>query len=267
MTSRLNRVCLVLVMLYAVTPLAAQTPDGPSFDVASVRKSAPDAAGGGSRMQPGGSYRAGNLTLQQLVAIAYNVPTTRIVGGPPWATSDRFDIIAKASDSATTRDIPRLLQELLRQRFKLRVSPEKRPLPVYSLIVARDDRRLGPQMRLTSANCDDPEVRRSAITGPPSGDGSLRPCAIGAGADRFVGSGVLLSTLTDILARPAGRPVIDRTGLPGRFDIQLQWAASPDSDAASIFTAVQEQLGLKLQADIAPLDVVVINEVSPPSEN
>ena len=116
--------------------------------------------------------------------------------------------------------------------------------------------------------CDhDPEVRRAAITGAPRADGSLRPCAIGAGADRFAGNGVLLSTLTDILARPAARPVIDKTGLLGRFDIQLQWATSPDSDAASVFTAVQEQLGLKLQADTAPLDVVVINEASPLSEN
>ena len=262
-----NRLGLVTGILFATATAAAQTGRGAAFEVASVRKSAPEAAGGGSRMEPGGSYRASNLTLQQLVAIAYSVPTTRVVGGPAWATADRFDIVAKAAESATARDIPSLLQGLLRQRFMLNVSQETRPLPVYSLVLARDGRRLGPQMQPSVANCDDPEVRRAAAAGPPSTDGRLRPCAIAVGPDRFSGSGVLVSTLTDVLARPAGRPVIDKTGLSGRLDIQLRWATSPDSDAASIFTAVQEQLGLKLLNDTAALDVVVIHEASPPTEN
>ena len=267
MNNSLCSFCAVMVILCGAATAAAQTDRGSKFEVVSVRKSAPDAAGAGSRMQPGGSYRAGNLTLQQLVAIAYNVPTTRVIGGPGWASTDRFDIIAKAAENDTARDIPSLLQVLLRQRFMLNVSHEKRPLPVYSLVLAREDRRLGPQMRSPVANCDDPELRRAAIAGPPSADSVVRPCAVVVGTDRFSGSGVLLSTLTDVLARPAGRPVIDKTGLSGRFDIQLQWATTPDSDAASIFAAVQEQLGLRLNPDTAPLNVVVITEASPPLEN
>ncbi len=237
------------------------------FDVASIRRSPPDAADRASRMQPGGNYRATNLTLQQLVAIAYNVPTTRVLGGPSWAATDRYDIAAKAHADATSRDTGPLLQSLLRERFNLSVVHEKRPVPVFAPVIPGTERRLGAQLRPSTANCDDPEVRRRTNVAPSSSESELRPCALAVASDRFTGSGVLMSTFADVLARPAGRPVIDKTGLEGRFDIQLPWAATPEAQEASVFAAVQEQLGLKLQDDKAPLDVVVVQQLARPTEN
>ena len=255
--------CALGVAFNAVFPAASIAAQ---FDVASIRRSPSDAAGATSRMQPGGNYRATNMTVQQLLAVAYNVPTTRIIGGPSWISADRYDIAAKTRVDATSEDAAVLLQSLLRERFNLRVVQDKRPMPVYALVIARPDQRFGPQLGPTTANCDDPEVRRRANVAPSS-EGGLRPCALAVALDRFSGSGVLMSTFADILARPAGRPVIDRTGLEGRFDIQLRWAVTPEAQEPSVFTAVQEQLGLKLQDDTAPLDVVVVQRIARPSEN
>jgi len=238
-----------------------------AFEVASIRRSTSASSGGSSsRMQPGGSYAATNMTLQQLIAAAYGIPTARVFDGPGWASTDRYDIVARAAGSPTTEETARLLQALLRERFKLSARLEQRVLPVYALMLGRAGGEIGPRLWRSEVDCTD---RRAPVT---TGDLTARPvCGIpllvSKGVSFFLAGDVPMSTVAQALSGAAGRPVLDRTGLTGRYDISVDWASSPDVDSISVFTAVQEQLGLKLESTTAPLDVVVIDRVERPSEN
>ena len=254
---------LALFVIVAGVSLAGQA----SFEVASIRRSpaSPTPGGSSSRMQPGGSYAATNMTLQQLIAAAYGIPTTRVFDGPGWASTDRYDIVAKAAGNPTTAETARLLQILLRERFSLAARVEQRELPVYALVMARADGRIGPRLWRSAAECPKrAPVSTSDLTARPV---CGIPLLVSKGVSFFLAGDVPMSTVAQALTGAAGRPVLDHTGLTGRYDISVDWASSPDVDSISVFTAVQEQLGLKLESTTAPLDVVVIERVERPSEN
>ena len=260
---------------------ASQTPPGPVFEVASVKpnSSGPDSAQRAG-LQPGERVTMTNVTLRTLIQIAYP-GLSEIVGGPSWVGSgpagDRFDVNAKAEAPASREQLQLMLRTLLADRFKLAVHVEPRDEPIFALVFARSDRRLGRNLRPATTDC---ATLRAAAAG------SAEPCGIRTFATalmtgRMSVRGLGLDQIVGVLSRDAGRKVVDKTGLTGAFDCELTWTPQPflqrafdrerfssiDPDGPSIFTAVQEQLGLKLEATRGAVDVLVIDQVEHPTEN
>jgi uncharacterized protein (TIGR03435 family) len=266
---------LGVALAFAMREVTAQAPG--TFEVASIRRNTtPDQQGSGlAGPQPGGRFIARGATLRRLISDAYD--GLEVEGGPPWTGSDRFDVNASGSAVAPL-DIRRMLRSLLAERFALTVHTETREMPVYTLIVARPDRRLGPRLRPSDAKCS--EEARNFFPGamgfpPPCGDFRL-------GARELTARGMTMPTLARLLAGRAGRPGIDRTGLEGFYDLEVEWssdlglrrapvdsagAAELTADGLSLFTAIQEQLGLRLDAGRGPVDVLVIDRAEPPTPN
>ena len=246
-----------LLILIAATglPLGAQQP-APAFEVASIK---PNTNGISNALPPtrsNGSYSASNVALKSIIANAYEVRIFQIEGGPDWLTSERFDIIARGPEGTPDRLRPAMLRTLLAERFKLVAHFQTREQQVYSLTLLRGDGRLGPQLKPSA---------------PASGSSSGFPSAsIGNGTARINGRRVSMDTLAIMLTSSVfNQRVINRTGLSGEFELDLRF--TPDSSPAaapefpSIFTAVQEQLGLKLEAGRGPVEVLVIDSVERPS--
>jgi uncharacterized protein (TIGR03435 family) len=268
--------CLPLVTLVtapATSRLAAQTV---SFETASVKanRSGVDDMSVGRR---GSRYTAVNAPLKFLIFSALNISfePSRLIGGPDWIENERFDIVAAIPAGAQPADLPRMIRTLLEQRFQLVVHAETRELPIYALRLARTDGKLGPRLTMSTLDCAALLAGRgSAAPLPPQADG--RPtCRVSTSGRSFRGGGSSIAVLAGILPQQVGRPVHDHTGLTGLFDFDLEFsaegrdpAATPvGGDTPSIFTALQEQLGLRLESARAPLDVFVIDRVERPTDD
>jgi uncharacterized protein (TIGR03435 family) len=249
----------------------------PRFDVASIKRNVTgnQQGSGLTAPQPGGRYIAMGATLRRLVQDAYDV---QVVGGPAWVDSDRFDVNARAEGEPPPAEIRRMLRPLLADRFKLATHVEPREMAVYTLLLARADRKTGEKLQQSDARC-----AAEARAYFPGAGGSPPPCGdFRLGARQLVARGMTMSGLARVLAGRVGRPVIDKTALDEVFDLELEWStdlglrqAPPDSagagelrpDGVSLFTALQEQLGLRLESGRAPIDVLVIDRAEPPTEN
>jgi uncharacterized protein (TIGR03435 family) len=261
----------------------------PMFDVASIRR---NIEGGVPRMRAeAGRFVASNISLRELILHAYGIESFQVVGGPDWwqpapgptraaPASQRsgdvtFDVIANIPQNAPAAQVPLMLRRLLAERFNLVVHTEMRDMPVYLLTYAGSDKRLGPQLTRSTQQCEaeiDGAILRAPVTrvtadGKPLCGMMLSPASIRGG-------GLTIRFLAHALTGTVRRLVIDRTGLEGPFDFHLTYAPAsrgggpaPSDDRPSIFTAVQEQLKLKLDAATAPVEVVVVDAVSTPTEN
>lgn len=251
----------------------------PSFEVASVKINKSGESQAVPPIQRGGRVTLTNRTLRSLVQFAYStvdVPLeeSQIVDGPGWANRDRFDILAKIEGTPppgrATADMARvMLRTLLGERFQLNLRKEPRELAVYGLVLARADGQLGQGLRRRpEPNCDWFVPGR----GMPDPNGTAPLCGyLRGGQGTLTYRGVTLVRLASgLTSARLDRLIIDQTGLPGIYDVDLKWAVEPNSgaaaanDAPSIFTAVQEQLGLKLEATRAPVDVLVIESAEHP---
>jgi uncharacterized protein (TIGR03435 family) len=249
----------------AAALLSAQDPGLPSFEVASVKPHKSVEQTSSSVVLPGGRYTATNATLRMLMRTAYGAHDDQIIGGPNWTSSERFDIVGKAEGNPPTttfRDQARLmLRQLLADRFKLALHHEIRDISIYALVIARRDGKLGPQLRPSNA------VDCTATKAP-------NPIASSAPAARTT----IFSTFVTGLSNWTDRLVFDHTALAGTFDWDVQWRPEPltadlpnaasdrPSDAGiSLFTALQEQLGLRLESTKGPVDVLVIDHVEQPT--
>ncbi len=245
-------------------PLATQS----TFEVASVKPSPPDAPGMFVRYLPGGSLRVAGASLKNLISIAYGVRPFQISEGPNWIETERFDIEARAVTTPTDppkvsleeRKTAERLRNLLADRFQLTLHTETREQPVYALVVAKG----GPKLQESTES--ENFIRRM-------GRGELK------------GQGVGLRMLVINLSNELGRGVIDKTGLAGKYSFDLKWTpgqpttaqlppppsgALPqpaDLDGPTIFTALQEQLGLRLESEKGPVEVLVIDRAERPSKN
>jgi uncharacterized protein (TIGR03435 family) len=252
-------IAILCVHAFAQTAPAPQT-----FDVASIHINNTETDGHHHIISdPGEShFRTVNLALRDLIQFAYGVPDSQILEGPAWLDSIMFDIDAKSDPAvdAELRALPTeqarhqkqlMVQALLANRFELKVHQETRQLPVYALVVAKDG----------------PKFKPSQINGTTIDTGRARL--------RIAGSDDTISILARELAQVLGRVVLNQTGLGGRYDLSLRW--TPDDAAVSappspdvppdIFTAIQEQLGLRLESTRAPVPVLVIDSVQKPSPN
>jgi uncharacterized protein (TIGR03435 family) len=267
--------------------LGAQATE-PQFEVAAVKlnKSGPGPMRIG--LQPGGRFTATNVTVRELVSIAYGQPQPlanfQIIGGPGWVASDRFDVTAKAEGDlppGPSSPMFKMLQNLLVDRFKLVAHEETRDQAVYALRVDRADGKLGPQLRPSAVDCAAARGagRGAPAPGPPQ-PGQPPACSLMIGPGRLVSGGTTLDMVATSLSRLVGRVVVDRTGLTGYYEATLEYTPdqaqmppgglppgfpAPPVDGPSVFTALKEQLGLKLDSDRAPVRVFVIDSVSPPT--
>ncbi len=267
-----------LLLVVAAHPAAQQ--DEPVFEVASIKESKADTDRWSVGVQPGGRLVATNVPLETLIAGAYGgnlpLPPNRIVMPAGWAGSGapRFDIEARMGRDFRPGEIPIASRHLLEDRFKLVVHHELREQPSYALVMARADRRLGSRLKRSEADCTDPSQNR--LTEP---DGTRR-CGIRGRPGSAIGRDtmtVMAGFLTNFV--PDRRIVTDRTSLAGTYEFQLDWAPEVlapstgvpapllDADAVSIFTAVQEQLGLRLDSDRQQVDVLIVDRAERPTEN
>jgi uncharacterized protein (TIGR03435 family) len=236
---------------------------------------------------PGGRWQSLNATLLMIIGRAYPDFATPglIVGDPGWLRATRFDIDARAGRDVPRAEYPAMVQQLLADRFTLKVHTEPRPIDVYALVVARADGRLGPRLKPASAEClaelDAERQRRAANPGPITvTTGQRTPCGgtsggLVNGITRMNGARTIESLAFGIQAFMDKR-VIDRTGLAGMYELDLEFDylamrsvadARPEFSGLNIFTAVQEQLGLKLEPRQETIEVLVIDAVSMPSPN
>jgi uncharacterized protein (TIGR03435 family) len=256
-----------------------------AFEVTSVKANKSETDPGGTTDTIPGRFTVSNTPLLFIINYAYNLPGYRLVGAPDWTWNDRFNIAATytpATAPADQENVRAMVQRLLADRFAFTAHHEQRDLPVYALVLARSDGRLGPQLHRSDVDCDQwlAEKRPQRDAGGPSAisPSGKRPACM---MDVFrrgpiVGGTRTMEQLAMALGTVTGRPVVDRTGVTGAFDIDLRWTstdvpASPagsapaSDDGASIFTAVQEQLGLKLEATKSPFDVLVVDHVEQPT--
>jgi uncharacterized protein (TIGR03435 family) len=267
---------LALSLSFAAVVVAQNAPDlgnlaEAHFDAIAIRVNTSDTRPSGG-MQPNGRLNIRGMTVYQLLIFAYNglIIPERIVQIPEWAQRERYDIVATAGSSGVGDDRA-LLRGLLRDRFNFRSHVEERVLPVYVMTV-RGDGRLGAGLQRTAIDCDDQTaVDRARKEREP---GEPQPCGGYTKAGEVAMGGATMNLLSSMLSTQLGRPVLNRTGLDGRFDITMTWSPSltagvdtPSDDRAGLFTAVQEQLGLRLQPERAPIEVLVIDNIERPSEN
>jgi uncharacterized protein (TIGR03435 family) len=257
----------VVLASIAITSMLA----GQSFEVASIRKN----TSATSRVfmdGSGGRYTVTNATVRMLIVNAYEILDAQLVGGPRWIETERFDVNASRG-GAPFSQVPAMMRTLLAERFNLKVHHEMRDLPMYTLVLARSDGALGPA--ITRAACEE----RTDVKGFPAATDRVLPCNVQfVGPGRLRAGGMEMRGLAGILTPMVGRIVIDKTSLTGRYDFEMSWtpdqprpatdaAPTPDPAGASMFTALQEQLGLKLTGGRGPVDVIVIDAVSQPSDN
>ena len=221
-------------------------------------------------------FRATNITLRELTEYAFGEsglvpPLPQIFGGPDWIDADRFDVVARATGNAPLEPSGRvplamMVRTLLAQRFRLVVHHESRALPVYELLLARSDRRIGPRLRPATADCiAQAEAFRAALANAntePLRLPSPHPCILEGGQGYLKGGAIDMSQLARNLSNRLNRVVRDQTGLAGMFDIDFTWTSGP---ALSIPAALQEQLGLKLELQQGPVDVLVIDGAEHPT--
>jgi uncharacterized protein (TIGR03435 family) len=259
----------------SASPSASADTKVPEFDVASVKEN--KGAGGMMRwMNTADGMSTINISLQSLIASAYGIKQDLISGGPGWVSSMGFDIEAKVDgpDVETLKKLTPsqrslMLRPLLAERFHLKVHIETKTLPIYELVVAKG----GP--KLTPTTHEPPPDPNAKPGDPPKHGGRIT-----MGPDFFTGQDLAVGSVASELGYIVQRTVIDKTGLTGKYDMSLKWtpeekamaAGSDSSDAGtdaapSIFTAVQEQLGLKLVSSKGPVETLVIDHAEMPTEN
>jgi uncharacterized protein (TIGR03435 family) len=237
------------------------------------------------------------VPLRELISAAYGtpqpLPAFQITGGPKWIESDRFDIVAKApGDPQPGPNGPptamfAMLRTLLADRFQLILHRESKEMAIYALVLARADGKLGPQLKPAATDCAAmmAAARGRGAPPPPPAPGERMPCGMRMFPGNLSGGSSSMAQLTNVLARFVNRTVVDQTGLAGNYDLDLQWTPdqmpqgrgdpppgapalpSIDPNGPSIFTAVQEQLGLKLESTKGPVSVVVIDRIEHPTED
>jgi bla regulator protein blaR1 len=272
----------IVVIVAVAIPLLPQGSGAgnPSFEVASIK---PNNSGDNRVMfrNNGGRFTIVGATARMLIQQAYRIRDFQLSGGPGWIGSDRFDIEAKPENVAdmTPERMPLMLQGLLEERFQLRTHKETKEVPIYELVVAKEGSKL-------KSVPEPPRPTPGAAPGPaPSPNGPMPPGAFRIGRGEMMGSGIPIENFVQSLSSMLGRVVVNRTGLTGFFDFQLHWTpdagetgpfgpvpsvqppAPADPSGPTIFTALQEELGLRLESSKGPVDVLVIDSIEKPSEN
>ncbi len=281
------RIALPLILL-SLTSLAAEQTTTPAFDVASVKPNKSGDRGTMVQFAPGGRFVVKNGTLKLLIELAYDVRDFQITGGPSWINSDKYDIEATGAETAHKEgkeeteeerkaDLDRhrqMIQSLLADRFKLKLHKESKETQIYALVVAKGG------LKIKELPHEAPPAEPQAMPDKP--DPAHPPRGMmRMGPGELTAHGGKIGFLTDALSNVTGRKVVDETGLKGDYDFDLKWTpdevhgpgdaggagSSGDSSGPSVFTALQEQLGLKLESKKGRVDLLVIDQAEKASQN
>ena len=249
----------VILSALVFSSALAQTPSTPTpeltFDVASIKKSQSLEPMGTIGPRPGGRVVGINIPPRALIFWSYNIRPYQIAG-PDWIGMDRFDVEAKAAGDAPVDRLRAMMQTLLADRFHMAVHRETRDADGFALVRVRSD-RLGPSLVLGTADC-----LASFASSPRCNENRYSQ-------GNLTSVGMPSSFLAISISQALGAPVLDQTHLVGTFDVTLQWSPemAPAADLPSIFTAVREQLGLKLERTRVPIEVLVIDRIEHPTDN
>jgi len=267
----------VLFIAAATLTGAAQSPGPatPSFEVASIKRNVSNDAGGYVRIEEGSRFNAVNASLALIIRQAYGFQGFQVVNLPDWVGTERYDIRAKAPDGVDVfPNMAPLLRSLLKERFSFQGRIEQRDMPVYDLLVARGDRRLGPKISQASLDCG----ARTTGAPAPKGPSGEELCGITQGPGRITVRGYSLPRFGQSLVSQVQRMVVDKTGLTGPWNLEVLYTPDqpvalngaivpPNPDAPSLFTAIQEQLGLRLESSRGSVEVLVVDRLERPTED
>jgi uncharacterized protein (TIGR03435 family) len=272
----MGRNCRAIVAAAGLVLIAAGVDaQTPRFEAASVKRNTSGSENGARNLGAGGRLVFTNMTLDRVIAAAYEIEQHQLLSAPRWTSTERFDIIATAGTAAPLPQLYAMLRTLLAERFRLTVHTEERVVPSYVLSRARADGRLGSALKPATANC--------GPTGRGSGPAPSAGCSAWMGPGTVGFAGQPIANLARALGMMLQQPVVDRTGLEGGYDIDLKFSsenlpgiptgppggpgAAVDPNTPTIFAALQEQLGLRLEAQRAPIQVVIVDSVSMPTDD
>jgi len=265
-----------LICLAAIAGAQAQAPAGPSFEVATIRPSdAGPQAGALLNFPAPNRLSVTNFSLRMLIGSAFGPELGQgyqVSGGPDWLERDRFVVLGQAPAGATRADMFAMLRTLLVDRFALKYHVETKEVDAYALVQTRTDGRLGPKLTKWDGTCGGktPPPAQPNATGPRCQAFFRPPGMVMRGVTMTVLANMLSASITNL-----GRPVVDKTGLTGEWDFDLETsfapaaanAGNPDTAAPSVFVALQEQLGLKLEPTRTSVKVFVVDSAQRPAEN
>jgi uncharacterized protein (TIGR03435 family) len=248
------------VALQALASAQGPVPSALRFEVASVKRNTSGQLTAGMGRAPT-AIRFINVTLRRLLQSAFALQDFQIVGGPGWLSTDKFDVIAKAAEGSrpTRAEINQMFQQLLIERFKLVHRHETKPMPIYALMMVQTG-VLGERLRRNNIDC-------TSLDTPVAIRRDPKQCGLRYGYSTIDSQGRPLNYLTESITPHVGRIVVDRTGLTGPFDFSLRWnrAGTPDSPDPSLFAALQDQLGLKLESTTGPVEMLTIQQAEQPA--
>ena len=264
-----SSICAVGAFILTTLAVSGQIPARPQFDefeVATVKPTGPEPGGRWIRMQSADHFAAHNHAVRTLIAAAYDLSPQAVSGGPAWVDSDRWDILAKTPGQVrpNLEEQMAMLRQLLRARFQLAFHRQPKEFSIYTLTVAKG----GAKLRGSTVSPD------AAPDGPPPLIFILSPAVV-----RLPARYTTMAEFASVLQRsPLDRPVVDQTGLSGRYDFELEFAPDENlwggilprpenSDKPGLFKAIQEQLGLRLEATKGPVEALLIDHIERPSEN
>lgn len=269
----LMHVALGLAFLGSLVPWHPATAQAPQrqdstgkpvkFEVVSVRPNRDTTTVSMINSLPGGRFIVQNFPLREAILTAYGLREYQLVDDPAWARSERYDITALTGrdELVSVLQLRPLIQTLLAERFQLQIVREQRVMQTYALVRVRPD-ALGPAMQPVKIDCTSPERRDPAL--------NRNPCGTRRSSGTVTGTAVLMPQLISLLDGHLGTLVTDETGLQGQFDLTLKWSpdgAAAPADGVPVFTAVQEQLGLKLEPRRTAVDVIAVKRLERPTEN
>lgn len=269
----------VATILLSVGVITVSAQDKPAFEVVSIKRHTGTDAGMGMRTEPDGTTRMTNVTITLALSRVLPVPLRDVLGLPDWVSTERYDLIAKPPEGASRsdRDAQReMWRAMFTERMKLAFHVEQRERDVYTLLVAHTDGTLGPQLAPSTLDCK--TVPPLSFNGQMPGlDFFQHRCAIGGVGNTMASGGVSIDQLARFLEGTLSASIDNRTGLEGMYAFTLTFSrplggrgpsVTPSADEPpDVFTAVQEQLGLKLQRSRKVMDVYVIDHIERPSEN
>ena len=267
----------VAVAVSVTAVVTGQSPEPPLIPyVASVKVNASDDEASFTRRLPGGTFLASNVKLHDMIAFAHGLQSFEVEGGPNWIRDVRLDVTIKAETNVgpvaigPTQIGLQLARDVLAKRFSFRGHRETRDRPVFALVRSREDGALGPRIRRSGTDCAAlaAEAGKSGAPWPPrSAEGRIL-CGLQTTGNTLTAGGYPMSEFQRYLTGQTQRAVIDRTGLAGAWDFELTFAppdvaadASADRNVPTLFTALQEQLGLRLEATTGPVEVLVVDRL------
>jgi len=263
-------ICVAAIVCFSLITLFAQSHGSARFDVVSIKRNASGEVGNSMRTLPDGTEVFVNTTIRSFLTAGAPEPVTDVVGFPDWVAKERYDVTAKAPEGANRRLGGEMLRNLLIDRMKLSGHIEEREQNTFAMVLVRPDGRLGPQLQPSTADC----ARRPGEpppAGPPANPDFERGCFFRFGPGLMQGGATTLDSLAVSLRSLAGGLVNNRTGLTGAYKLKLsfrppQAAPAPD-DLPDIFTALQEQLGLKLVPEKTMEKVFAVDNIERTTEN